>query len=751
MISQTEQPGTFFGKAYAGMRQRVEFGDLLVFFYALVFVRQYLWVVNNNSLAWTLSVPLAIACWYLYVSTKPFSSEKYGRSFWLVVGLPLLAAYLLRAAYPDHSFDVLSYHLLHSERSLRGTLFGPGDFFPSPTPFNPVADTLAGISQMVLGFRLGTVINLLALIWTAQVTDRILRPVVGRAWLRAVCVLLVVLSEQLLFEISTYMVDLLTLPLMLEAVLLTLRADEAKNRVTNFVHVAILLGATTAFKITNLAVVLPVMAICAYQMALGPRRFAPKQLATTALLAIGVFLAPQMPFSVYIFRLTGNPIFPLANVLFKSPYWPTHGGWDYRWGPQNLWETLGWPVMIWFKPERTSELAVYSGRISLGFIVAIAGLGFAWRNARARILSIILISSALLWSVADTGYIRYGLCQEILAGLVVIVVASPLVRSISARISWRTAAAAVLALGLVVQAGFACSYELQKEWGGRKTVIDDPRSYGQEARFMLRDRSFGAFLTDEEQALFDNVEVWFETAPKSSGFEVLANARAPIIAVRQREYFFTRDAWRAFIRAVEQTSGKKMFSLCLNDDLNNAKEAIALRGLEVGTVTPIGLPFFSPRERIGMMLIEVRIPQEPEARAQFESAWMKGAFSASVYREQILAINPPSVMHPGDKADIHFKVKNIGSETWPAVGTKDFRYQINMGNRWIANGTSAEDNRAAMKADLPPGGEAEMSLAVNAPQTPGDYMLEIDMVHEGVTWFKERGARPLQLRVRVQP
>jgi hypothetical protein len=268
---------------------------------------------------------------------------------------------------------------------------------------------------------------------------------------------------------------------------------------------------------------------------------------------------------------------------------------------------------------------------------------------------------------------------------------------------------------------------------------------------MLRDRSFGAFLTDEEQSLFDNVEVWFETAPKSSGFEVLANPRAPIIAVRQREYFFTRDAWRAFIRAVEQTSGKKMFSLCLNDDLNNAKEAIALRGLEVGTVTPIGLPFFSPRERIGMMLIEVRIPQEPAARAQFESAWMKGAFSASVYREEILAINPPSVMHPGDKADIHFKVKNIGSETWPAVGTKDFRYQINMGNRWIANGTSAEDNRAAMKADLPPGGEAEMTLTVNAPRTPGDYTLEIDMVHEGVTWFKERGARPLQLRIRVQP
>ena len=152
-----------------------------------------------------------------------------------------------------------------------------------------------------------------------------------------------------------------------------------------------------------------------------------------------------------------------------------------------------------------------------------------------------------------------------------------------------------------------------------------------------------------------------------------------------------------------------------------------------------------------MMLIEVRIPQGPEARSEFESAWMKGAFAAADYREQIVAIDPPSVMHPGEKANIRFKVKNLGSATWPAVGTKDFRYQINMGNRWISAGTTAEDNRAAMKADLPPGGEVEMTLTVNAPRTPGDYTLEIDMVHEGVTWFKERGARPLQLRVRVQP
>jgi hypothetical protein len=282
-------------------------------------------------------------------------------------------------------------------------------------------------------------------------------------------------------------------------------------------------------------------------------------------------------------------------------------------------------------------------------------------------------------------------------------------------------------------------------------VIDAPGPYAQEAKLMLRDRSLRDYLTDEERALFDHVQVWLETGPKSTGVEALLNPRAPIIAVRQPEYFVTREAWRHFIRSIEAFAGQGMFSLCLNSDLTAAKEALALRGLEVATVTPVDIPFFSRSERIGMMLIEVRIPSEPEGRSQFESAWLKGAFAGADYGEQIIALDPPLVMHPGEKAAIHCKVKNLGAATWPAVGTKDFRYQMNLGDRWISGGTSAEDSRVAMKADLPPGGETELTLTVTAPRAPGEYTLMIDMVHEGVAWFKERGGRPLELRVRVQP
>ena len=52
-----------------------------------------------------------------------------------------------------------------------------------------------------------------------------------------------------------------------------------------------------------------------------------------------------------------------------------------------------------------------------------------------------------------------------------------------------------------------------------------------------------------------------------------------------------------------------MYSLCIAEELQEAKQAITLRGLEVGRVTPIAVPFFSNQERIGMMLIEIRQPE----------------------------------------------------------------------------------------------------------------------------------------------
>jgi hypothetical protein len=146
--------------------RKIEFGDPLLLLYALVFVRQCTWNVPNQFAAWTSASVIALSAWALYVYYKPEPADRIPGSFWAIVVLPLLIVYLLRTALPDLSFDVLNHRLIQSERALRGPQFLPGDFFPNVFPFNPSSDMVTGIYRHALGYRLGTIVNLLALVWT---------------------------------------------------------------------------------------------------------------------------------------------------------------------------------------------------------------------------------------------------------------------------------------------------------------------------------------------------------------------------------------------------------------------------------------------------------------------------------------------------------------------------------------------------------------------------------------------------------
>ncbi|HEV3470924.1 MAG TPA: hypothetical protein VG148_16495 [Pyrinomonadaceae bacterium] len=744
--------------AHAPAAARAEFGDALVLLYALVFARQYFWVVENNAVAWALAAAAALAATYIYVKTKPLAPEPPGRSFWLVVALPLLFVYALRAPFPDFSFDVLNYRLLHAERSLRGPLFAAGDFFPTPAPYNPAPDTLTGLFRYLLGYRLGTVVNLLALVWAAQLTDRILRPSVARAWLRALCVLAVVLAEHLLFEVNTYMADLLALPLLLEATLLALRAGGAGRPRAVFVRAALLLGAAVAFKLTNLVAAVPVALVCAHQALFGPGRMAARELIKTTALALAAFAAPLLPFAVYLCAQTGNPFFPLANTLFRSPYWPTGGGWDGRWGPRGAWETLLWPVLVFFEPGRHSELAVYSGRLGLGFAASLAGLFVARRGSTAWTLCLISLLGCLLWSAAGMGYSRYGLHLELLSGAAVVAVASTLLaRGPAGRRSPLAPAAGVLfAALLAAQVLLACRLAGRYEWAMRRTALDDFDGWAADAKEFLRDRSLVSYLPAAERERLAGVGVWVESGMKSNGVEALLSPETPVLGVRYQEYFTTGRAWRRYAEAVERAAGGRALSLCLPEDLPSALAAVRGRGLGVERFTPVEVPFFSERRRVGMMLLEVSLPGEAEGlrRLAEGGSWKGGAFRDEDYRARVESLDAPAAMRAGEKRALRFRVENRGGATWPARGNEINWYQVNLGDRWLdpAGGLVNDmDARAALPFDLAPGASVELTLGVTAPRRPGDYVLEIDLVHEGITFFRDKGSRPLRLPVRVEP
>jgi hypothetical protein len=579
---------------------RVEGGDCLLFLYTVGIIRQYLcWVPVSNAIAWLIAALAGGFVLGRYVLIRE-ADRSASLPFWIVFAVPLFLSYLLRVAFPDLSFDVLNHRLFQQVRALDGFLDRPGDFFPTPGPFNTVPDMAFGITRYLFGYRLGTILNFFALLWSGRILDRLFRSQIPNDWLRAFCVLATFAAEHLFFEINTYLVDLLALPLLLEATRLALQKMEPARRNRHVVQIAFLIGVSVALKLTNLVLALPIVLLCTWTFVIGPRaaRFG-KELLRVSLFSIAGFLGPVLPFSLYLYQQTGSPVFPILNGVFKSPYWPFQNMWDPRWGPRGLWETLSWPVQILFHPERLSELSLYSGRLSLGLLAAALALFIAWRNKDLRRLCFLVLASLFLWS-GTTGYIRYALFLELLSGLLLVML---IVESSKNK---RQLGVALLFICLSgTQTILACQYIASTEWSRRPTIFKLPEAWKSNARYFLRDRSLRSFSSSADRTRFDRVEVWIESSMKTVGFEILLNEKAPVIGLRCHESFVSPESRLRFVHAIEAAAGKRMFSLCFAEDLADALKIIDQRGLIAGAQTPLSLPFYSREFRLPLILIEV--------------------------------------------------------------------------------------------------------------------------------------------------
>ncbi len=602
--------------AAAGLAlRRVEFGDVLLLAYILVFARQFFWVVGDNRMAWALAAVAAALVWLRHLWTRRPESPPTPAPFWVVVVPPLLFFYCLRAALPDLSFDVLDFRLVNAERALRGWPIRAADFFPARFPFNPAPDMVMGLGRFVLGYRLGTAVNLGVLVWAGTVLEKLLRPYVAGATARSLAVLALLLTEQLLFQVNNYMVDMLALPLMLEAArLIVARDPEGAAPRPALTRIGLYLGASLAFKLTNMAFVAPLVLLCAYRVAFGDWRPHLKgALAGAAALAL-----PLLPYTLFIYVKTGNPVFPLYNWLFKSPFWAVNDLHLERWGPvvddvrfkhMRVWEVVLWPVLQPFRVEHTGgDLGPHWGRVSLGFAAALGGA--LWRGAepRLRALCFVVLLGSLLWS-ATSGMLRYAAYVELLGGMAALCLALALWRR-DARpgLAPRRAAAALVLCAMLAQSASSCVYAFRYEFGARPTVFQGLDSHLHEARYILRDRSFESFLSEGERARLAEVGGWVEAGPLTSGFQFLINGDAPQWCIYMPELFAGGEGRERVRRAVEleHGRGRKVYAVCLSDHLKSALKDIEAAGLRPGRVTPLSLPYFSDLQRFhASLLIEV--------------------------------------------------------------------------------------------------------------------------------------------------
>jgi len=734
------------------LRARLDAGSIIFFPYVLTITWQYFCVIQNKPWAWTCAVIVSLGAWYVFKAFHEASPEKLPWQFWLIVALPLLLIFLLRVSFPDISFDVLNYHIFHSERALRGSLFIPGDFFPTPAPFNPTPDILTGLYRYLLGYRLGTIVNYLALIWTGAILNRLLRDYVRSAWLRSLSVLFILCTEQILFQINNYMVDLLALPLLLEATLLAITPGKGQPEMRRTAMLATWLGIATAFKLANLIIAVPIVLVYIFDVVARNDSRGQRILATLKSLPVSalLFLAPFAPFMIVIYRLTGNPVFPLYNGIFKSPYWPQGAVFDPRWGPWGVYETIVWPVLMCFKPERLSEFPHYAGRLSIGYVAAGLCLLMARGNRNIRVIAFTTLLGSILWS-ATSGYIRYALYLELTSGILLIWLVQNLWKK-SAQLSKvaRFLVPAPLCLLLLAHSYFALQYAIQWEWSTRGIAMPFGKTFRHESGNLLRDRSLWPYLSPQDQTTLDQVDVFLETTYKTSAFEALLKPDHPVMGLRIPNFFDTNVARQKFSQILEGTRGKRLFTLTNRESSEEARALLAARGLTMGKTQAVSIHYFSDSLVFEMLLVEV-LPSWQNNSAQAQP--VKGLpLSDIAFKARLSVVNMPEVMRAGQKYWIRVMLGNDSKVVWPGR-QQTWQYQLTVGNRWLTEAgakISDIDGRAALFQDLAPSETVEIPLTVTAPNAAGSYILQIDAIQEGVAWFGDRGSEVLSLKIKVE-
>ncbi|PYS74110.1 MAG: hypothetical protein DMF69_02795 [Acidobacteria bacterium] len=695
-----------------------------------------------NSVAWPITIGAGVAIWYFYVFNKEPAEPRTSLWLWLIVGPPLLFAFLLRAPIPDSSFDVWSLRLFHGERALRGYLYWPGEFFPTAAPFNPTPDMITGIFRHAFGYRLGTIVNLLVLLWIATVVDKLLRSYLANDKLRAAAVLLVVGAEQVIFEINNYMPDLLALPLLLEATRLTLNSNTFEKR--KVLHVALLLGLAVGLKLSNGAVAMPIVIVWLWRI-FTTKPFRTKEVVLTGLFSSLLFFAPFFPFLVWVYRMTGNPIFPLYNKVFQSPLYPPFNGWDNRWGGYGIWEIVAWPLLMFFEPVRTSELPVYSGRLSLAFVVSLACLFFVRKlEGPIRTMVFVLLFGSWAWSLT-MGYIRYGLYLELLSGILLIALVSHL-WSNAARTHWRSIMAGSLTFIMVAQLTMAAVYVSRTEWSIRPTVFDDFKGYQRETKYLFTDQSIRTLLRPDDRNTLDEVDVWIVSGVKTSGLLPFLNERASCISVRFAGLLLAQANREALAKSLEQVQGKRLWSLAIKSDYNDSLFALRGAGLKVSKVREFDLPFFSPEDIVPTYLFQV--VKDETTYSTPERTTAKGPLAENIIHATLEAPDAPRTFKHDRTLTLFVRTTNRSGVVWPSLGAEKGEHQLAITARWLKDNKPRMSGDVTLPYDLAPGESTILPLSLSAPSVAGKYTLQVDLVQGRVNSFADK---PLVIEIIIEP
>jgi acyl-CoA synthetase (AMP-forming)/AMP-acid ligase II/acyl carrier protein len=138
-----------------------------------------------------------------------------------------------------------------------------------------------------------------------------------------------------------------------------------------------------------------------------------------------------------------------------------------------------------------------------------------------------------------------------------------------------------------------------------------------------------------------------------------------------------------------------------------------------------------------------------ERASSAPSGLAPGVYPNPAYPSRILASVSELKLAPGEAADLDLTLLNGGPTDWEPFDLSG----ITVGNHWLS--TDGEmlvwsDGRTPLTETVAAASEGTARLKITAPARTGSYLVEVDLIEEGVQWFSESRLSPLHIPVVIE-
>jgi len=356
--------------------------------------------------------------------------------FAIVACCMLAGAAYAYAAGDDVNWDWRNYHAynvwatINDRQDIDVVPAGFQTYF-NPLIYYPIYILHQLMSPLWAGLIAGAVhgLNLVAIY---SLTRALLGSAANGACLAASC-LLAAFGPITLSEVGTSFADiLLSLPTIAALILVT---SSDRPRPKFYIMAGVLIGASVAFKLTNVVFALGLVAAAIA---------ATRPLAALGYVALGGTIGGLIAggwWSFLLWRELGNPVFPLFNGILRSPELPPLNILDRQFIPNGWLDGLAYPFYWLVGDHRSAEFAFRDARFAVAFILLMAAIGaslirradlFTRRDAQ---FIIFVIVSYATWLVVFSIQ-RYAVALELLCGPLIVLLLVRILQSAESGGSW---------------------------------------------------------------------------------------------------------------------------------------------------------------------------------------------------------------------------------------------------------------------------------------------------------------------------